>query len=91
MELHENFKEVTFIVKEYYQSGKLKFTTKHVHHSGVDYACREALYELSQYDSTGIKRLYIRNECDCHKELEITYNADGKILTRYKKLVKRLY
>lgn len=90
-ELHDNFKIDKTVIREYYRNGQLKIKTTTVMHAGMDFPCREALYELSQFDSTGKKRLYIKNECDCHKQKEITYNEKGKILTRWKKEIKRLY
>ena len=90
-ELFENFRIESTVMREYYRNGKLKYQSKLVHHSGADYPCREALYELNQYDSLGVKRLYIQNECDCHVQKEITYNSQGKILTRWKKEIKRIY
>ncbi|HLP14111.1 MAG TPA: hypothetical protein VK177_19420 [Flavobacteriales bacterium] len=90
-ELHENFKETTTTVRAYFHNGKLRYETKITHHNGLDYPCREALYKLKQYDSTGVKRLFIKNECDCHKQVEITWNAKGKVLAKTKKVVKRLY
>jgi hypothetical protein len=90
-ELHENFKEETKTVREYFHNGKLKYETKLTIHNGLDYPCREALYQLKQYDSTGVKRLFIKTECDCHKQFEITRNAQGKILTKSKRVIQRLY
>lgn len=90
-ELFENFKIEKTIVREYFRNGKLNYQTTLIHHAGIDYPCREALYELKQFDSLGVKRLYIKNECDCHIQKEITYNGKGKILTRWKKEIKRIY
>jgi hypothetical protein len=90
-ELFENYRIENILIREYYHNGNLKFKSKLVHHNGADYPCREALYELKQYDSSGVKRLFIQNECDCHIQKEITYNSKGKILTRWKKEIKRLY
>lgn len=90
-ELFENYRIESTVMREYYRNGKLKYRSKLVHHAGADYPCREALYELKQYDSLGVKRLYIQNECDCHVQKEITYNSAGKILTRWKKEIKRIY
>lgn len=90
-ELHENFKEQTTITTEFYGNGKIKYRLKQSAFTGPDYPCREALYELTQFDSSGVKRYYLKNECDCHEHLEITYNEKGKILTKEYKLIKRLY
>lgn len=90
-ELHENFKEQTTVTIEYYRNGKTKYRLKQTNFTGPDYPCREALYELTQFDSLGIKRYYLKNECDCHEHLEITYNEKGKMLTKEYKLIKRLY
>ncbi|HYG51983.1 MAG TPA: hypothetical protein VD905_13825 [Flavobacteriales bacterium] len=90
-ELHENFYEETTTVREYFRNGKLRYETKIAHHNGLDYPCREALYQLNQYDSTGVKRFHLKTECDCHKQTEITWNAKGKILVKTNKVIKRLY
>jgi hypothetical protein len=90
-ELHENFFEEVVTVREYYRNGKLKYETKTVHHAGLDYPCREALYQLKQYDSTGVKRLFIETECDCHIQSETTWNSQGKVLVKSRKIIKRLY
>lgn len=90
-ELHENFKEETTVDKGYFHNGKLMYEVKYTYHLGFDYPCRQALYKMSLYDSTGVKRYFIKSECDCHKETEITYNAEGKVLTKSYKEIKRLY
>lgn len=90
-ELHGNFKEERTVTREYYNNGKLKYEMTYVYQVGFDLPCREALYKLVQYDSLGVKRYYLENECDCHKHIEITYNSKGKVLTKSKKVIKRLY
>ncbi|MFI5203973.1 MAG: hypothetical protein ACHQF2_05700 [Flavobacteriales bacterium] len=77
--------------RSYYEDGTLFQTWKLVEDAGPEISCRESLYELKQYHANGKTARTYKMECDCHKEIEKTYNENGKLLTRKKAVIKRLY
>lgn len=75
----------------FYENGELQTWWKLVEDASADNACNETMYELKEYYDNGNKQRFYKMECDCHKEWETTYNVNGKILTRKKSTIKRLY